>query len=183
MEKYKYDVAISFAEEDKEIAEQIGRALKDLDVKYYLFYEQDNLGEPLKKLTWKIYHEESRLALVLISEHYSRKRWAKEEQEVILTVLRREGMPYLIPIRIDDTKIDGISEQIIYKRWTGSNSYEIAVKVFKLLKQFEERNRSDGNPKGANVTKKPKIKSIAEVIQTIGENNGFVIGKVNHFNN
>nr|WP_319570080.1 toll/interleukin-1 receptor domain-containing protein [uncultured Draconibacterium sp.] len=180
--EYKYDVVLSFAEEDKEIAEQIGRALKDLDIKYYLFYEHDNLGKPLKEITWKVYHEESRLALVLISKHYNNKRWAKEEREVIQTVLQREGMPYLIPVRIDDTKIDGISKQIIYKRWTGSNAYEIAVKIFKLLKQFEEGNESDNTTRDINTINKPQIKSITEVLQTIDENKGFVIGKVRNFN-
>lgn len=181
--RYKYDVALSFAEEDKNIAEAIGKALKDLDIKYYLFYEENNWGKPLKKLTWDIYHKQSRLALVLISKHYPQKRWAKEEWEVIQTVLKRENTPYLIPVRIDNTELDGLPNQIVYKHWTGSNAYEIAVKIFKLLKQFDERNSTKKVAAGKHASNKPGINNITEVIQTIGENKGFVIGKVKNFNN
>jgi hypothetical protein len=176
--KYKYDVALSFAEEDKEIAERIGRALKDLDIKYYLFYEHDHMGKNLKELTWKIYHEESKLAMVLISEHYNRKRWAKEEREVIQTVLEREGKPYLLPIRIDDTPVDGISNTIVYERWTGKNACDIATLIFKRLKQYKDKPSNNSKEKKSDADK-----SQTSVIQKIDENKGFVIGNIGNFNN
>ena len=132
--KYTYQIALSFAVEDLEIAEEIAKELKRLEISNYIFtQENDNLALNLKAETWRVYREESRFAVMLISKNYVNKKWATEEREIIQTV-DDSRKPYLIPIRIDDTPVPGLTENTIYTPWKKNASY-IAISLWRLIKK------------------------------------------------
>ena len=76
-----FDVAISFAGEDRPIAQRLAQILKSYDL--VVFYDDDAqaglLGENLTEYLIDIYKNSSSFCVVLVSEHYVRKRWARHE--------------------------------------------------------------------------------------------------------
>ncbi len=132
-ENYKYLVALSFATEDAEIAQEISNELNRLQIKNYLYLEENIVGRDIKKKTWEVYREKSMFALMLISKDYVKKKWADEERQAMQTVNRPEGVPYIIPLRLDDTPVEGLSNNIAYWEWQGNASY-IAVSLFELVR-------------------------------------------------
>lgn len=135
---YKYDIALSFAVEDIKIATAISKALDRLNISNYLFSKEKSAGLNIKAETWRVYHDESKFAVILISKSYIQKKWAQEEFEVIETVISKNGQPYLIPIRIDDIMVLGLSKNIIYLEWN-DNAQDTAI----TLKEHIEKYSSD----------------------------------------
>lgn len=175
---YKYDIALSFAMEDKEIAEKLSKELNRLEISNYFFPEEDNLALNLKAKTWQVYREESRFAVILISKDYVNKKWATEEREVIQTV-NDDRTPYLIPIRIDDTPVPGLLDNIVYKPWESNASY-IAISLWRLVKEYREVVRCNNNDE--SLIKMYDVKEIirTEVHQVITGNNNTTIGIQNN---
>ena len=75
---YSYDVAISFAGQDRAVAEQLANALSshNLRVFYDRWEEADLLGQNLYQHFSLVY---VKFCLVLVSAHYARKAWPKLE--------------------------------------------------------------------------------------------------------
>lgn len=96
-----YDVAISFAEEDILLAEDIVRHLKTRGVKtfFYKDEEAESLGEELLPYLFDIYQSRAKYCIVLISEHYLAKPWTKYELRAIQTRVLEDPNVYLLPIR------------------------------------------------------------------------------------
>jgi formylglycine-generating enzyme len=139
-EEYKYDVAISFAEEDKPIAKIISSALKDIGLVSY-FYEDENAenwGENLFNIIINRYREEARFSLILISKNYLHKKWANIERQIIETIPAREGSAYLLPLIIDDVKSDWITDSILTVRWK-DNPKEIALMIKEKMDKISEK--------------------------------------------
>jgi len=131
--KYKYEVALSFATEDINIAETIFNELKRLDISGYLFTEEQNGGMDIKKKTWEVYGQQSMYALMIISKDYVGKKWSGEEREIMQTVRRPDGTPYIIPLRLDLTPVEGLSNNISYWKWEG-NASAIAISLYQLIR-------------------------------------------------
>lgn len=112
---YKYQVALSFAGEDREYAKKLYELLKDKNITvFYDENEQHKLwGKNLEKELQLIYQEKSRYCLVLVSKHYSQKDWTMAELEFILQ-RSFPNVDHILPLRIDDTKIPGIKKTIGY---------------------------------------------------------------------
>jgi hypothetical protein len=160
--KFEFKVAFSFAVEDSYIAESISKELNRLDIKNYLFSEHIALAENIKKITWEVYHDKSEFAVALISKYYVQKRWSTEEREVMETVSRENGAPYIIPIRIDSTQLEGLSKNIAYKEWK-NNASEMAISIWEVVHKHSdestseqennsEENYRDENKKQENIT-------------------------------
>ncbi len=110
---YEWDVAISFAGADREIARAIVASLKEHGLRVFFDEHayQQTVGRNLLKNLRHIYRSTSRLCIILISRHYSTGRWTRWELTSALErLLDEEG--YLIPIRIDDTPIDDLPESL-----------------------------------------------------------------------
>jgi len=69
---FEYDIAISFAGEDREIAEAIARYLHRSGVQvFYDQFQKSNLwGKDLIEYLADIYGKKSRYCLMIISKHY-----------------------------------------------------------------------------------------------------------------
>lgn len=108
--KWPYDVALSFAGEDRALAEAIATELKGLGLT--VFYDDDErsslLGKDLYQHLDAIYRKHAAFTLVLISEHYATRRWPRHELRSAQARAFEEGREYILPIRVDDTEIPGI---------------------------------------------------------------------------
>src|SRR5690606_39046207 len=56
----------------------------------------------------KIYRDESKFCLMIISEDYAKKQWTNHERKAAQARAFQENSEYILPLRLDDTEIDGI---------------------------------------------------------------------------
>lgn len=111
---FDYDVALSFAEEDRAFAKCVAVQLKKrkLRVYYDKHHELDMLGENLYPLLYDIYRYRSRYCIIFISQHYIRKNWTLHELAAAQARALVERKPYIFYFRHDNTEIAGVSNNI-----------------------------------------------------------------------
>lgn len=133
--RFKYDVAISVAEEDCQVAALIDTALEKENIKcyYYKKYARNNWGKDIIEITQRVYGSESRCVLVITSERYAKKYWAGIELQTVINRTKNDGTQVL-QLRLDDTQIDGISGHTVHHEWH-DNAAEIAEIVKEKVKK------------------------------------------------
>lgn len=133
---YKYDVALSFAEEDVSIVDKIVEEFKKApNIKYYDYREHnENFGKPLLEVTIDTYGKRSRFVLVIISERFSQKYWANIERQVALAT--RKKYWHILPLQIDNTIVSGIQKEIIHIEWN-NNPKELSKAVRSKIKEHK----------------------------------------------
>ncbi len=165
---FTYDIALSFANEDLAIAQAIAGELKRLHIKPYLYTEEITLTSNLTANTWNVYTQESRFVLVVISKDYKEKKWASLEWDAIQTVHRPKGIPYMIPLRIDDTELPGLHPDIIFSKWEGNASHT-AISLFELIFSKSTKKKIKAKKKIKTKNKeKPKIEPRSHTIDLRG---------------
>lgn len=135
---YEYDFAISYAGEDRLIAEDIYNEIKEKYGDYSVFLAENEkhqfVGKDGERFFEKLFSK-SKQVIVAISKNYKQKKWTRFEWDVILG---RSAENRFIPIKLDDTKIIGLPSNIVYIPYK-NNSAEIAkIAVYKLL-QYEKK--------------------------------------------
>lgn len=117
MDEYKYDVALSFASEQREYVEKVAKQLSVMGVKcfYDNNYQVELWGEDLLEFLENVYDKCSRYCVMFISKEYLEKEWTHYERQVILQHfysdknIDNSQHSYLLPVRFDDTRIPGIT--------------------------------------------------------------------------
>jgi hypothetical protein len=112
-----FDVAISFAGTERTYAEELANSLKKLgySVFYDDFYPEDLWGKDLTATFDKIYRKQSRYCVMFISNEYKNRLWTTHERRSALARnLQGGGEDYILPIKIDNTDIDGLPPTIGY---------------------------------------------------------------------
>jgi formylglycine-generating enzyme len=122
---YKYDIAISVAEENKGVAEKIVAELKKKNIRCYYYDDEDKWGEHIIDLTADAYGKKARYVLMITSKIYVKKYWSNIEKMVALANVRRRHRRHILQLRLDATMIDGLSKHVVYKDWK-DNPQEIA---------------------------------------------------------
>lgn len=114
--KYDYDVAFSFAGEDREYVKAVASYLQDRNVR--VFYDEfetvENWGKDLYTHFENIYRKKARYCVMFLSEHYAEKLWTKHELQMAQARAFEENEEYILPVRFDDTEIPGIVSTISY---------------------------------------------------------------------
>ncbi len=113
---YEYDVCLSFAGEDREPAERTAEGLRDKGIRvFYDKYEVAELwGKDLYEHLDFVYREAARFCVLFISEHYAEKVWTNHERRSAQARAIEENREYILPIRLDDTKVPGLRDTIGY---------------------------------------------------------------------
>jgi len=113
-----YDVAFSFAGEDREIAENLATRLlaENYRVFYDDFYRADLWGADLAVRLAAVYGEQSRYCVIVVSENYVAKIWTRHEFQSALSAALFGGDrdAYILPLRLDDTRLSGLRPTIGY---------------------------------------------------------------------
>lgn len=130
---FEYDVALSFAGEDREFVEACAEILRSLNVNvFYDNYEKEILlGKNLYSYLADIYQNRARFAVVFISKAYKEKRWTKHELEYITARKFRQDNEYLLPIKLDDTDLNEIPATTGYLQ--GDTPLNVAITIAKKL--------------------------------------------------
>ncbi|MBZ9853304.1 TIR domain-containing protein [Mesorhizobium sp. CA13] len=111
-ENFDYEIALSFAGENRELANHIATQLEDLDVPVFYdeMFEANFLGKAWTKVFRDIFAEKSRFVVCLLDVHHLEKIWPTFEREHFAP---RVADGSIIPIYLDDTKFVGIPSDII----------------------------------------------------------------------
>lgn len=107
----KFDVAISFAGEHRELARQLAGRLHELDVSVFFDedFESKFLGKRLGDEFERVFSQGSRFVLCLLETHHRQKVWPTFERDVFAP---RVNNHEVIPIFLDDTRFPGIPEDV-----------------------------------------------------------------------
>jgi hypothetical protein len=110
VEPLEYDVALSYAGEDRQIARELANEIRTRGFRvFYDEYEAASLwGRDLYSHLSNVYKNKARFCLVLVSTHYRAKLWTKHELRAAQARAFSESKEYILPLRLDDTEIDGI---------------------------------------------------------------------------
>ena len=111
-----YELALSFAGEDREYVDEVARALLARGVKvFYDTLEQvDLLGKNLYTHLSDVYLKRARFTVMFISRSYATKRWTGFEREAAQARAFAENREYILPVRIDDTDLPGMLPTVAY---------------------------------------------------------------------
>jgi len=111
MTQYDYDVAISFAGEQREEAASIADCLKQHGIKVFLdTYEKSDLwGKNLFDHLTEIYQSKAEYCIILCSKEYVSKAWPTHERQVAQArALENKGKDYILPVQFDRTPLPGM---------------------------------------------------------------------------
>ena len=112
----KYDVALSFAGEDRQHAKALADLLKAGG--YWFFYDENELaqlwGKNLYDYLSSVYKDRARYCVMFLSQHYERKLWTNHERQMAQARAFQENREYILPVRLDDTEIPGIPPTVGY---------------------------------------------------------------------
>jgi len=132
---FKYDVALSFAGENRETVASIAGCLQGRGVKvFYDDFERTSLwGKDLQEHLVNIYMRWARYAIIFVSVHYKDKIWTRHELKSVLARAIRERQEYVLPVRFDDTPLDGLLPTIGYLDLRRETPAEVCIRICQKL--------------------------------------------------
>jgi len=136
--EYEYDVALSFAGEDRKFVALVAKLLKNdgLSVFYDNFEEANLWGKNLYDHLTEIYSIRAKYAIMFISKHYEKKVWTNLERQAMQSRAFQENKEYILPARFDDTKIPGLLDIVGYIDISKISADEFARIIIKKVKQI-----------------------------------------------
>jgi hypothetical protein len=139
--EFDYDVALSFAGEDRKYAEELANALRDNSVKvFYDAFEKAALwGEDLFVYLSDLYRLRAKYCIMFLSANYAENLWTNHERKAAQSRAFKENERYILPIRLDETEIPGIFETIGYVNWHEEGAERIASYVLQKLNSMSGR--------------------------------------------
>lgn len=109
-DEFEHEVALSFAGEDREIAEQLGSTLasKGISIFYDEYRPGVKWGEDMVAHLINICSRKARYCVMLISGHYPLRKWTDEVRRSVQELTMRDAKEYILPVRLDDNEVPGI---------------------------------------------------------------------------
>ncbi|WP_392664153.1 TIR domain-containing protein [Amaricoccus sp. B4] len=109
---FEWDIAISFAGENRDIADFIGQKLRELDISvfYDRNYEDNYLGGLWSQQFLDIFVRKSRLVVAILDQHHKDKVWPTFERDCFT---QRVSEAEVIPVFLDKTIFPGIPTDLV----------------------------------------------------------------------
>lgn len=134
---FAYDVAISYATTEKTFAETLAKQAREAGFAVFFddFYPEQLWGKDLPSLFDRIYRKDSRFCVMFISEQYAQRMWTTfERRSAQARAIQEKGKEYILPIRIDDTDLDGLPPTIGYLNIKDHSIDKIAELLIRKLR-------------------------------------------------
>lgn len=131
---HNYDVALSFAGEDRPYVAEVANMLRQLGVRvFYDEYEEVDLwGKDLYSHLDKVYRKDAQFCVMFISRNYANKVWTNHERQSAQARALQESS-YILIARFDDTDIPGVRETIAYVDLSKKDPIELAHLIARKL--------------------------------------------------
>jgi len=136
--KHLYDVALSFAGEQREYAEHLAEVLKGLGIRvFYDKFESANLwGKDLYQHLNEVYKNKSRFVVILISADYAEKQWPSHELRSMQARAFDENREYILPVRFDSTSLPGLNDTTAYMSANDTDPEKLAALIARKLASY-----------------------------------------------
>ena len=137
---YLYDIAISYAGEDRDIADALAESLRSQGVSvFYDRFEKATLwGKNLYDYLSDLYQNKAHYCLMLLSQYYAQKVWTTHEREAAQYRAVHENEEYVLPIRLDKTDIPGHLKTLVYLDWHEETVETITQAILEKLGRATE---------------------------------------------
>lgn len=127
-DEYEYDVAVSFAGEDRAQVAALVSALEFRGVEvFYDFNESARLwGKDLEVELARIYAQEARFLVLCLSKSYPVKDWTRFELDIGARAAKKRPAEYLLPLRLvsELDPIVGLKDSIGYQTMTSQGDVD-----------------------------------------------------------
>ncbi|MDP2653106.1 MAG: TIR domain-containing protein [Candidatus Omnitrophota bacterium] len=144
---YQYDVALSFAGEDRSYVDRVAEYLRSKSIRvFYDEFEEVNIwGKDLVEHFAGIYSKEAKYCVMFISRHYAEKAWPRhEKQSALARALGDQG--YILPVRFDDTDIPGLLPTVGYIDLRKNTPEQLSDLIVKKLGQSASPQAKEQSP-------------------------------------
>lgn len=170
----KYEVALSFAGEQRDYVESVARALQSRGIAlFYDDFESIALwGKDLVEEFHEVFAHRAALAVMFISKEYVEKSWPRHERRSILSRAVQEKSEYVLPVRFDDTPVPGLPASLKYERADDHTPEKLATMIAEKLgiKPFAGKASNVPAPRMTSLT--------GEVVFDYSSYNGrYIIGR------
>ena len=145
-EGFKYDFALSFAGEDRELVEIIAKELilNDSKIFYDNFSKEELVGKDLSTYFKNTYGKSSKYVVIFISKNYEMKEWTNFEFEIARDEAKLRKEEFILPVRLDNTILHGIKRTIGYINFRSEGIFgTISILLKKINKSYENSNYKD----------------------------------------
>lgn len=116
MHTHDFDVAVTFAGEDRSFVQDVVTRIKSGGLS--VFFDEDSKvemwGEDLTEYFANVYERRARYAVMFISAHYAQKAWTQLERRSVLARALESNAAYLLPVRLDSTELPGVRSTVAY---------------------------------------------------------------------
>ena len=139
---YRYDVAVSFAGEDRPTVQQYCDLLiaKGFEV-FYDEYDKIGLwGTDLYARLDEVYRKLACFCVIFISHRYKDKVWTNHERKSAQARALQENREYILPVKLDDTEIPGIPETVGYVDLRQQSLEEVVGMTARKVKHFKSQS-------------------------------------------
>lgn len=132
-EKFDFDVALSFAGEQRKYVDKVVACLQAKGVNVFYDKNEDLWGKDLYQHLDDVFQNKARFSVVFVSKEYAEKLWPNHELKSIQARAFKQKEDYLLPVRFDDTNIPGIRPTIVYEDARLISPQELCQKILKKL--------------------------------------------------
>jgi len=139
--EFDFDVALSFAGEDREYVEEVAQILRSMG--FRVFYDKHDSttlwGRDLYSHLSEIYFQRAAYVVIFISKHYKAKLWTNVERESAQARAMAEKREYILPARFDDSEIPGILPTTGYVNLSEHSPEQLAQLVKRKIGPMKRR--------------------------------------------
>ena len=141
---FEYDVALSFAAEDRSSAEELGSLLASNHIRvFYDPYQPDDpWGKDVVDHLVNLYARKARVGVVFISQSYPLRKWTEQERKSARERAFRDPVEYILLLRLDDTQVPGMMET----KSTRDLRQESMESIVRFLEEKLAQIRSQAGP-------------------------------------
>ena len=171
-----FDVAFSFAGEQRDYVRSVRRALEGKDIS--VFFDEDYQvalwGKPLTEALLEIYCNRARAVVIFVSKEYVEKDWTRLEKRAALERAAREKTEFILPARFDNTNLPGLSSAVSYISLSNLTPEDFAELIIKKLGVSNTTQRTSDPLDSISqstkdfAAKKKRREEVAQYIQSRG---------------
>jgi hypothetical protein len=172
----KYNVAVSCAGADREIARVVVSIAKANGLRVFLDEEHlwESWGKNLNEYLGEIYDCQSQFCLILISKAYCERAYTNLERRRALDRALENKAEYILPVRLDNSWLEGLPRATAYLDLRTMSSIEVGEVLVRKIKGADVRvivpegiNASKVVPLGASKGDLPVMQRSLSTNQTI----------------
>ena len=130
-----YDVALSFAGEQRGFVQDVATALRHAGVEVFYDDFEDLWGKDLTKEFENVFRRQSRFVVVFVSREYLAKAWTNLERQHALAGRIERMDDSVLPVRFDHVELPGLPATVGYREVGTKTPQELAVAILAKVRK------------------------------------------------